>query len=266
MKKNFLQVPSVLDIVKPTKGGKPTNTKFKVREMLYLQQLVYQLPQKAIIVEIGSFIGKSALALAEAAEKIDGSVLCVDPFAKHTQSFCPDQLERFKENTAGWDNIYLAKSDSTKFFDYNPGVKFDMIFIDGDHSINGFITDLRNAIVHSKKIVCGHDFCAYSPWIVDVIQHLSVKFGVNYEVVSWTWKLDISKKLRKFADSELVPYLIAFIKKRGVFYNFENSWYKESGIESDNKDSVSMTDIGVMPLDAADSVDLESELPDLESE
>ena len=251
MRKTFLQIPGVLDVVKG--NITPSNTKFKIREMLYLQQLVYQLPNKAIIVEIGSFIGKSALALAEAAEKINGSVLCVDPFAKHTLSFCPNQLELFTENTAGWDNIYLAKSDSTKFFDYNPNTKFDMIFIDGDHSIMGFITDLRNAIVHSNKIVCGHDFCVYSPWIVDVIQHLSVKFGVDYEVVSWTWKLNISKKLRNFARDDLVPYLIEFIKKRGVFYNFENSWYKESGLEIKGSD------------DANSRVDAESS-PDAESE
>ena len=72
MRKTFLQIPGVLDVVKGNTTTKPSNTKFKIREMLYLQQLVYQLPNKAIIVEIGSFIGKSALALAEAAEKING--------------------------------------------------------------------------------------------------------------------------------------------------------------------------------------------------
>ena len=258
MRKTFLQVPGVLDIVRAgTTIAKPSNSRFKIREMLYLQQLVYQLPNNAVVVEIGSFIGKSALALAEAAEKINGSVLCVDHFDKHTSSFCPNQLELFQENTAGWDNIYLAKSDSVKFFECNPNTKFDMIFIDGDHSIMGFITDLRNSIVHSKKIVCGHDFCVYSPWIIDIIQHLSVKFGVNYEVVSWTWKLNISKKLRKFSQEELVPYLIEFIKTRGAFYNFKNSWYKESGIEvssSDNVDNV---------IDA-DSITEESKISDSE--
>lgn len=245
MKKNFLQIPGVVDVVKSKTTTKPTTTKFKLREMLYLQQLVYTLPPNSLIVEIGSFIGKSAVALAEAAEKINSKVICVDPFAKHTETFCPNQKELFFENTAGYDNIYLAQCDSKNFFKLNPGIKYDMIFIDGDHSISGFLVDLRNAIVHSNKVVCGHDFCVYSPWIIDVIQHLSVKFGVNYEVVSWTWKLNVSKRLRKFAENDMIPYLVEFIKTRGKFYRFKNSWYPEDHgltIDADNHDSETSDD------------------------
>ena len=230
MRKTFLQIPGVVDVITTNSLDQPSNIKFKTREMLFLQQLVYQLNNNSLILEIGSFLGKSAVALEDAAEKINGTVICVDPFDKHTNSFCPNQKEIFLKNISGWDNIYLVEAHSSNFFELNTEDKFDMIFIDGDHSVIGFISDLKNAILRSKKIVCGHDFCMYSPWIIDIIQHLSVKFGVRYEVVGWTWKLDISKDIIDFAKQDLTQYLLNFVRSRQNFYHSENHWYPESGL------------------------------------
>jgi precorrin-6B methylase 2 len=230
MKKTFLQIPGVVDVITSHSLSQPSNIKFKTREMLFLQQLVYQLNNNSLILEIGSFLGKSAVALADAAEKINGTVICVDPFDKHTNSFCPNQKEIFLENISGWDNIYLVEAHSSNFFELNPEDKFDMIFIDGDHSVIGFISDLKNAILRSRKIVCGHDFCMYSPWIIDIIQQLSAKFGLRYEVVGWTWKLDTSKDIRAFAKQDMTQYLLNFVRDRQNFYHSENHWYPESGL------------------------------------
>lgn len=225
MKKNFLQIPGVLDVINSRSLNQPSNIKFKTREMLFLQQLVYQLNNNSLILEIGSFLGKSAVALADAAEKINGTVICIDPFDKHSNSFSPNQKEIFLENISGWDNIYLVEAHSSNFFELNAEDKYDMIFIDGDHSVVGFVSDLKNSILHSRKIVCGHDFCMYSPWIVDIIQYLSAKFGVRYEVVGWTWKLDISNDIRNLAKEDMTQFLLNFVLGRQNFYHIENQWY-----------------------------------------
>lgn len=225
MRKNYLEIPRVGDVVKTKSFNEISNPILNIRELEYLKSFILKLNNNSSILEIGSFVGRSAVAMAESAEQNNSNIICVDSF-KHGNSWFPKQKELFYENVQGWNNITIVESTSSDFFKNNPSLKFDMIYIDGDHSIRGFVSDLVNSIKSVKSFLTGHDFCMLSPWIIDVIQEISLKFEVNYNVVGWTWHLEISPQLREKAENDLEEYLLTWLKTRSDYYHFINPFYK----------------------------------------
>lgn len=99
-----------------------------------------------VIVEIGSYLGASALAMAEALPE-DGRVYCIDTWQNDGMSeggrdtyaeFCRRTADRGQviEPVRGWSTeiapALLARLD-----------RIDLLFIDGDHSYDGVAADWR---------------------------------------------------------------------------------------------------------------------------
>jgi hypothetical protein len=65
-------------------------------------------------------------------------------------------LEKYKNNS----KVKLHKSYSTQFFENTENNKYDIIYIDGDHSYNGVKNDLKNAFKKIKHngYIMGHDY------------------------------------------------------------------------------------------------------------
>jgi hypothetical protein len=118
------------------------------------------------IVEIGSWKGKSTYALACGCR---GMVYAVDHFLgskEHQKDIesgshvCTDYpFEMFEENLSEFDNVsvFRGASDVAAASGCIPPV-VDMVFIDGDHTYEGVMTDLKCWEPRARRLVCGHDF------------------------------------------------------------------------------------------------------------
>jgi predicted O-methyltransferase YrrM len=114
------------------------------------------------VVEIGTWYGRSAAALAESG---CSRVICVDHFlgspdereTSHVDVQTVDVYSEAVKYLSPYSNIEIMKMDSIaasrKFTDYS----IDMVFIDGDHRVERVLMDLVSWSRKCKRLLCGHD-------------------------------------------------------------------------------------------------------------
>lgn len=215
MKKKFNDIKDILEL-------KYRKIRYiRTAELLFLQSLVHSLPQGSRVLEVGSFIGKSAVCIAEALETVKGRLDCVDNIS---EDWFPDQERVLKDNIGGYENIELIISTSEKFFQNNT-TTYDMIFLDGDHHIDPFIKDLFYSIKFCDKILCGHDFSIVSPWIIHAIQSICEDYQCSYTVNGYIWKLEQFEQLKKIDEKRFTSYLQNKLRSNRL-YSLNNQWYK----------------------------------------
>jgi len=134
-----------------------------VRELSLLADIV---KDRKIIIEIGTFHGKSARAMAD--NSIDEcKIHCVDPWNYHImwsnktfQDVGLTDFGRFYCNLG--DHIKKGKVEfhMMEWKDYDPDFKADFIFIDGDHGILSVKYDIYKALAYLSPggILAGHDY------------------------------------------------------------------------------------------------------------
>lgn len=162
-----------------------------------LQYLAETANRSRIIVEIGSWIGRSTCAMAVST---CGKLYAVDTWkgspgdVEHDKILAgkpPDWLfEQFRANMAGLDNIEPMRMTSVEASDvlWKAGVKADLIFIDGQHTEEGAASDIRAWRSHLAEggILCGHDFADYCPGVKKAVTALVPKFRVVPGTSIWT--------------------------------------------------------------------------------
>lgn len=136
-------------------------------EAVGLYSLARGLPPGARIVEIGSWKGKSTYCLAKGLR--DGVVVAIDPFdgageAGHVYDrFKGDVplVEQFRKNLAGHGLLNKVEIRAGRSGDFAGQVgPIDMLFIDGDHSIDGCTYDFETfgPDVKSNGLLAFHDY------------------------------------------------------------------------------------------------------------
>ena len=111
---------------------------------------------KKLIYEIGSFLGRSTVALLESGS----SVIAVDDFygmreEKCTEGFRQNLYNEFLHNTHGYTNLAILKCDHEQF---QPSSECDMVFIDGSHLYDHVMRDIKKFKDRKDILICGHDF------------------------------------------------------------------------------------------------------------
>ena len=122
------------------------------------------------ILEIGSFRGHSAILWNDY-----GHVTCVDPW--------PDPLTR----AIFWRNLRLAHCQVTEIQGRSPNAlwclskTFDLIYIDGDHSYEACLHDLKASarLLRDGGILCGDDFKPEEPGVIQAVREY---LGFGYMV------------------------------------------------------------------------------------
>lgn len=124
-----------------------------------------QAEQHINIVEIGSFMGRSTRMLTD---NTKGQVTAVDvwnldipEYSRLLQGRPISALfEKFKLNMLGVRNLRIAKKSSLEAATEFRDEKFDMVFIDADHSYEGVTADIAawKPLVSAGGIICGHDW------------------------------------------------------------------------------------------------------------
>jgi len=127
-----------------------------------LQWLYEQASRFQSVVEVGAWFGRSTHALCRGCP---GTVFVVDHFQgspselQGKQRFANhgDVKREFLRNVGGLSNLELMHLPShLAAITFAP--KFvDMVFIDGDHTLEAVRLDLRVWLPVARKLLCGHD-------------------------------------------------------------------------------------------------------------
>jgi len=122
----------------------------------------------AAVVEIGSWLGHTAIAMAKSAGVSGGRVFCVDHWrgSRNGTGRVDDPLDLYLRF---WGNVQAAglaycivpifeRSETAyPLFAQRP---IDLLFIDGDHAYDAVYADLKNwtPLVRAGGVVCGDDY------------------------------------------------------------------------------------------------------------
>jgi|ERR1035437_1914522 predicted O-methyltransferase YrrM len=154
-------------------------------ELKHIELLSSMIPENGNVLEVGSFCGRSSFAWANSIPT-SATLYCVDPWEgviipneyqqignlgwsmSKQQKFTtiPDDmifigtLNDFLHNTSDCKNIITKQGYSAEILPTFTDTKFDLIFLDGDHTNPIFKSDLRLSypLIKQGGILCGHDF------------------------------------------------------------------------------------------------------------
>lgn len=129
-----------------------------------LEFLAQTAKKSKVIIEIGCYFGRSAMALAD---NTDGVVICIDPYMGLYDS--PNQNIRLDFNDTVYNDFiynlseHIESGKVTHLRTTVDGVTLipaaDFVFIDGDHSYEGCKKDIEFALAAvSKGVIAGHDW------------------------------------------------------------------------------------------------------------
>ena len=134
----------------------------------------------SLIAEVGTYKGQSAINMANALKKynIDGHIFCIDTWLGSVEFYTYPSPDRQFNTVNGYPSFYynfLANVCHSKLENYiTPiplpstlaadvlsfhNVKFDMIYIDGDHTYKSVMSDLESyyPLLNENGVFFGHD-------------------------------------------------------------------------------------------------------------
>lgn len=142
----------------------------EIQELVYLEKLANELPENSEMVEVGTFLGRSAYVLA--ATRPDCVLTVVDPFDCDIPSWLngptmrgdveihhgENHFEAFKKYVGNMPNVRVCidRSPLSKWMLPAP----NLVFIDAAHHYEAISADIRywSQIATSHKALCGHDY------------------------------------------------------------------------------------------------------------
>ena len=164
-------------------GIKPFHipTQLTITERILLYSLATRLQKGAILVEIGSHLGGSSQFLACAAQRLSGKLYCVDTWKSHGMTIQRgDTYDEFARNIRSYGSKVIplrgySKEIASQFID-----QIDLLFIDGDHSYDGCLTDIQAWSPHlvSGATVIFHDY-SWADGVRSVIEEMIVPIQIT---------------------------------------------------------------------------------------
>ncbi len=139
-----------------------SNPYFQPGEKIFLQSLIIGLPANPLVLEIGTFKGWSAIVMAQVRKDI--KIITLDPHVGIPEdglSSSPQEVINNITREGVRFNIQHLLIPSKDFIPDNyVSNKFDLIFIDGDHTFDGVKHDFEKFLpfVKDKGIILFHDF------------------------------------------------------------------------------------------------------------
>jgi predicted O-methyltransferase YrrM len=122
-----------------------------------------------LVLEIGSYCGRSTVAMAATAK----AIVSIDPHDSSTTEPHPpiQTLDIFQRNIAGLSVIpFLGRIE--QFERYLVPASFDMVFVDGDHRLDACLRDLAVAarVLRPGGVIAVHDYNTPYPQLWEVTQ------------------------------------------------------------------------------------------------
>jgi predicted O-methyltransferase YrrM len=133
-------------------------------ELMWLAEKAHQ---RTVIVEVGSWKGTTAIAMAD---NTSGSVYAVDTFRGSVREEAHQKLDQgeedwlyktFTRNTEGLQNLTVMRMTSLEAATYfkSIGRRFDLIFLDASHDYDSVKADILawKPLLEEGGLLCGHD-------------------------------------------------------------------------------------------------------------
>jgi glycosyltransferase involved in cell wall biosynthesis len=138
---------------------------FHIGDIAMYRHLAESVPNNGTIIELGVWKGRSLCSIADIIIRKNLKVYAVDTFVGskdevevHIDAKTKDIKSIFKDNIKqhGFDvELYhMTTNEASKEINE----KFDLIFIDADHSYDAVVQDLENWIPKCKGVIAGHDY------------------------------------------------------------------------------------------------------------
>lgn len=130
-----------------------------------LDAIIELMPERGTILEIGTASGVTAAKIADA--RPTGAVFSIDsyhPYGDGDPYELPmSRLQNWRRNSRPNQSLWVG---DVRSFHRQCGVQFDIVFVDGDHSYVGVMTDLLYAknLIKSGGVILAHDY-RNSDWI-----------------------------------------------------------------------------------------------------
>ena len=144
-----------------------------VAESQKLYDCAKRLPEGAVVVEVGTWEGGSAMLLGAAVEEKGGTVFTIDNFRTDVFPGGRKPEEVTRNNLVNSKNVTLLVGNSEEIA-ASWDKPIDMLFIDGDHVYASVHEDIKNWVSKVKDggIVCFHDYGSYTDVTIAVNEAL----------------------------------------------------------------------------------------------
>ena len=161
----------------------------KESELELLLRLAESMPAGAVVVEVGSFRGRSTVAIAEGLRSVAGArLIAVDTFAGDpgwTEIADVSEARRlFDRNTSEIDFLDVIQAESVRAAAQVADGSIDWVFIDALHDYRSVRADIRAWApkVRPGGLISGHDYGRAG--VTDAV--LAVFSDVQVEQSIWT--------------------------------------------------------------------------------
>jgi predicted O-methyltransferase YrrM len=148
-----------------------TNGFFSKKEAALLMRAVMKASDEAVMLEIGSYFGRSTLFALSALKKSQRWVI-VDSF-REAASYSGHSFWKLTESLSD-ERITLLPMTIREAYPHLSGRGFDLAFIDGDHSFLGVSQDVSLSIAllnPDGRLLC-HDVCDLFPGVMATVELL----------------------------------------------------------------------------------------------
>ncbi len=148
-----------------------------------LYKYAKEVPENGTIVDIGTAAGGSAFVMAMAS-KSSVKVITIDPVVN--KDFTNNREQLFLEDKITFKN----ETSKSVFKEWNKTKKIDMVFIDGIHSYEGVLSDLKSfgSLLTKDGIIAIHDIFLYDNTIGLLVDQLVNNHELKHiEVVDDIW-------------------------------------------------------------------------------
>ncbi|NLX55062.1 MAG: class I SAM-dependent methyltransferase [Planctomycetaceae bacterium] len=175
-------------------------------------------PQKHLrIVEVGSWVGESALSLHAGLGPAGGTIWCVDTWegtptdttGEWAAAYGYENLfQVFKDNIGDLldRDIKVMRGKSVACARSMQPQDVDILFLDAGHTYEELTSDLEAWLPHvaADGILCGHDFCDSFPGVMRAVTELCALAGVQVRIVNDTivWMISKAEYLAGLARRE----------------------------------------------------------------
>lgn len=147
------------------------------KELFQLERWASEVSENGIIMEVGSYLGKSAIRWASACHP-SVTVLCVDYF--YIPNDDDDLYEEFCNNTKHFTNIKPIRAFSPAFkYSLYASTLLDIFFLDALHKNPNDWDNIEFGLKHLKTggLLCGHDYDETWPDVIKNVHTLEDKLN-----------------------------------------------------------------------------------------